>query len=265
MTSPSAPQHDDHFRLDEAQIQKRLGEVVAKMRDVFAILSEIETNYPEFWRLVRDAIRDNLDPEQWPRNGMDLETWAKQQGARPLDDFLRELEQEMDAAEKRAATAALFEYRVTKYDPAFRVRGAYKREEWISVSDIGKSFGGVVLTEAEYQRVEDAYITAALSFLSEAGLTELVVEGLEYRGGSPLPFSEGSVLRGAELGQALRRVLREEFWCRFEAPNGFIHVGYDYYMYVGVPQSCPESQKLVRELGLFAEPLESPYRRTESA
>jgi hypothetical protein len=257
------PSSDLH--LDGERIQKRLGEVVAKMRDIFAILSEIETNYPEFWRLVRDAIRADLDPEQWPRNGMDLETWAKQQGARPADDFLRELEQEMEAAEKRAARAALFEYRVTKYDPTFRGRGAYAREEWTSISDIGKPFRGVLLTEAEYQRVEDAYLTAALRFLSEAGLTELVVEGLENRGRNPLPFGEGCVLSGPELGQALRRVLREEVWCRFEAPNGFIHVGYDYYMYVGVPQSCPESQKLARELGLFAEPLQSPYRPNESA
>src|SRR5205823_2185895 len=97
-------------------------------------------------------------------------------------------------------------------------------------------------------------IAAALGFLSEAGLNALAVEGLENQGGRPLPFGEGSVLGRIELGEVLRRVLREEIWCRFEALSGFVHVGYDYYMYIGVPQPCPESQRLARQLGLFVEP-----------
>lgn len=64
----------------------------------------------------------------------------------------------------------MFVFRVTKYDPAHRDRhGAYTRDDWISVSDIGRAFAGVVLTETEYRRVEDAYTTAAVAFLREAG------------------------------------------------------------------------------------------------
>jgi nucleoside-triphosphatase len=55
----------------------------------------------------------------------------------------------------------VFEYRVTKYDPAFRDRaGRYLREEWTSVGDIGRSFGGVVLTREEYRRVEVAHVVS---------------------------------------------------------------------------------------------------------
>jgi hypothetical protein len=74
----------------------------------------------------------------------------------------------------------VFEFRVTKYDPAHRTRrGAYTRDEWTSVSDIGRAFSGVVLTEAEYRRVEDAYTTAGVAYLREAGLPSLAVAGLE--------------------------------------------------------------------------------------
>lgn len=65
----------------------------------------------------------------------------------------------------------MFEYRITKYDPALRsASGAYARKEWTSRSDIGCSFEGVVLTLAAYQRVEDAYVDVALAFLMESGI-----------------------------------------------------------------------------------------------
>ena len=72
------------------------------------------------------------------------------------------------------------EYRVTKYNPAFRdERGAYTGDEWTMFAQIGQTFPGVQLTSAEYERVEDAYVEAALSFLGESGLLSLRVAGLE--------------------------------------------------------------------------------------
>jgi hypothetical protein len=155
----------------------------------------------------------------------------------------------------------LFEFRVTKYDPAYRDRhGAYTRDEWTSVSDIGQAFGGSVLTEAEYRRVEDAYATAAVAFLREAGVPSLAVAGLENHEAVPLPFAEGSALDLAEIDGVVRGVLREEFWCRLEGEGAFVHIGWDYYMYVGVPQECAGAVILARRFGLFVEPFRSPYR-----
>lgn len=37
-----------------------------------------------------------------------------------------------------------------------------QRDEWTAASDIGRSFGGVILTAEEYRRVEDAYVAVAL-------------------------------------------------------------------------------------------------------
>jgi hypothetical protein len=154
----------------------------------------------------------------------------------------------------------MFEFRVTKYDPTYRdANGAYIWDEWTSVSDIGRVFGGVILTESEYQRVEDTYAGAAVAFLEEAGVTHLTVTDLENHLAIPLPFTEASSLRLANVGAVVQRMLREEFWCRLEGEDAFIHVGYDYYMNVGVPRPCPVAESLARQHGLFVEPFRSPY------
>jgi hypothetical protein len=149
---------------------------------------------------------------------------------------------------------------VTKYDPAHRDRrGVYTRDEWTAVSDIGQAFAGVVLTEPEYRRVEVAYATAAVAFLREAGVSSLAVTGLENAAAIPLPFAEGASVALAEVGEVVRRMLREEFWCRLEGAGAFVHVGWDYYMYIGVPRPCPAAVALAGQLGLFVEPFRSPY------
>lgn len=67
------------------------------------------------------------------------------------------------------------EYRISKYDPQFRVNGAYQKNEWTSVSDIGKVFDDGVLTLAEYLRVENEYIQFCLNAMKAAGVTGLSV------------------------------------------------------------------------------------------
>jgi hypothetical protein len=156
----------------------------------------------------------------------------------------------------------VLEYRITKYNPAFRdLRGAYSRDEWTAVGDIGRSFDGVVLTSEEYHRVEAAYVAVALSFLDESGQFSLTVSGLENSGKYPIEFGEGSTLSLEELGPVIRLVLREKVWCRLEGPTSFLHFGWDYYLYAGVPCACPSSQQLAKRMGLFVEEFSSPYKR----
>lgn len=155
----------------------------------------------------------------------------------------------------------MIEYRVTKYDPALRdARGAYIADEWTSMADIGREFGGVVLTDDEYRRVEQAYINSAVAFLQEGGLNSLTVKGLENHKEHALEFGEGSVLSLEQAGDIIRRILREEFWCRLECRGGFAHFGWDYYMYIGVPHRCPEAEHLAEGLGLYPEKFTSPYK-----
>ena len=160
----------------------------------------------------------------------------------------------------------MFEFRVTKYDPAFRSpNGAYLRDDWTSVNDVGQSFDGRLLTNAEYQRVESAYIASALAFLRESGTTSMKVRGLEYHGSAPLPFGEGAVVSLEQAEAIVPRVLREEFWCKLDGSDSFVHIGYDYYMYVGVPIACPKAHALAVNLGLFVEPFQSPYGDPDAA
>lgn len=49
------------------------------------------------------------------------------------------------------------QYRVTKYNPAFRIDGKYTRNEWTSISDIGKNYDGETFTLSAYEKVESHY------------------------------------------------------------------------------------------------------------
>jgi hypothetical protein len=152
------------------------------------------------------------------------------------------------------------EYRVTKYSPDLRdSSGRYLGDDWTSVTQIGQSFGGVVLTEQEYKRVEHAFISVALAFLSEGGLAPLRVEGLENARRKPLTFREGTVLSTEQLRDVIGRILREGVWCRLQSYEGFLHFGRDYYMYVGVPHRCISAERKASELGLYVEEFVSPY------
>jgi len=155
----------------------------------------------------------------------------------------------------------MLEYRVTKYNPAYRdPSGAFLVVEWTSASDLGHSFGDGVLTPDEYRRVEDAYVAVALSFLRVSGQMSLTVAALENKRRYPIRFSDGSAIGLEQLGSVIRLVLREEIWCRLDGPSGFLHFGWDYYMYIGVSYPCPESQELAEHLGLFVEEFPSPYK-----
>ena len=151
-------------------------------------------------------------------------------------------------------------FRVTKYDPAHRdASGAYLHDEWTSFSDIGKVFAGTLLTLKTYEETENAYISAAVDFLREAGASCLHVVGLEVQPdavGAPL---EDDTLNLEQIASVLRGLLREDFWCRLEGENVFFHVGWDYYMYVGVPHQCPVAKASARSRGLFVEAFASPY------
>ena len=155
------------------------------------------------------------------------------------------------------------EYRVTKYNPAFRDQsGAYTKAEWISFTQIGQTFSGILLTSDEYERVEEAYVQAALSFLRESGLFSMRVAGLENPRKQPLDFQNDSVLPLDRIGEIIRRILREELWCRLEGSECFVHFSWDYYMYIGVPHPCPKGEALAAELGLFVEEFASPIRES---
>ena len=158
----------------------------------------------------------------------------------------------------------MFEYRITKYDPSVRNSGG-TYTEWTSVSDVGRSFNGTPLTMPKYRRVERAYVVSAVEFLRESGVESLTVRCLENRGDAVLTFGNGDVVSLEQIATIIPQLLREEFWCKLEGSDSFVHIGWDYYMYVGVPRPCAISQQLAASLGLFVESFRSPYGESSAA
>lgn len=62
------------------------------------------------------------------------------------------------------------------------------------------------------------------------------------------------------LAPVLRGILREKYWAKLETKNAFIHFGWDYYMYIGVPGAPKQASAYAATNGLFVEEFESPYR-----
>jgi len=157
------------------------------------------------------------------------------------------------------------QYRVTKYDPSLRDDGgAFTGIEWTSRSDIGREFGGAPLSEAEYLRVETAYLFAIEAFLGEAKVESLTLSGIENTSSARLPgfAKSGANLSLRECVKFARLVLREETWGKLAAPGrAYVHFGYDYYMYLGLPSKCLGAVSAVHGQGLFVEPFRSPYLR----
>ncbi len=59
----------------------------------------------------------------------------------------------------------------------------------------------------------------------------------------------------------MRSVLREDYvWCRLSGDDGFfVHLGYDYYLYIGLTRAPEQAVAATRRSGLHVDPFESPH------
>ncbi len=158
-----------------------------------------------------------------------------------------------------------YEYRVTKYDPAFRdSSGSYIGDDWTSISQVGQSFAGRKLTMRDYLTVEKNYLAVMRAMLEEAKVTRLRLLGLENvktsRRAKRNRWREGAVLSLRQATEFARQALREKLWGMLIAPRrAFVHFGYDYYMYVGLSRPTPRALDLAARIGIFVEQCRSPY------
>lgn len=157
----------------------------------------------------------------------------------------------------------MHQYRVTKFDPKYRnTSGAYMRDDWTDVSDIGKDFNSNTLTHQYYLAVENAYVESVLAFLTESQVQSLTLRSIENRScysSSDLKLVNGHACSLLEIADITRAILRSLFWCRLETDQAFLHFGWDYYMYIGVSNECPNSIDFATQAGLFVEEFSSPY------
>ena len=123
------------------------------------------------------------------------------------------------------------EYRISKYDLTYRKNGVYIKEDWTSISDIGKVYDGNLFTLEDYLIVEDSYLRFIHILCTELDVHDIKINGLEdYK--NKCKYVQASTLSINDVLQISRGCLREEYWCRLESDQIFFHFGYDYYMYI---------------------------------
>ncbi|MFF2354374.1 hypothetical protein ACFVVL_31980 [Kitasatospora sp. NPDC058115] len=151
-------------------------------------------------------------------------------------------------------------YRVVKYSEAERTG---VKDSWTAISDIGRSYDGVVLTEEEYLRTEQKYLAVIQDFLRAARVGALTVDSLEIHPESPWwgRVQEGEELTPDRAVELARSILREEdVWCLLEGEGGFyVHLATDYYMFVGTPGNADDCVARARSAGLYVDEMVSPF------
>ena len=128
-------------------------------------------------------------------------------------------------------------------------------DEWTDFSDVGN-----IVSIEEYTRIETAYIYTAIDFISNDGIDHLnIIELEDYDNKSNLIENEQISIKS--LKSILQSLLRGEFWCKLETKDGFIHVGHDFYMYIGVTKENLLVKNKAKDSGLFVETFISPYNK----
>ncbi len=142
-------------------------------------------------------------------------------------------------------------YRISKYDSRHRTDGIYQKNEWTSMSDIGKTFDGKLFTESEYSEVEKMYIDFVLNVCNVQNITFLTVKDIE--GQNKFLLHNGQTLDLCQSKEFIRECLRENCWGRLFSEEFVFETGYDYYIHIGCSFSFEEIQQIAKEYNLYAE------------
>ncbi|MEI2367268.1 DUF7683 domain-containing protein [Niallia circulans] len=173
-----------------------------------------------------------------------------------------------------------FQWRVTKYNPAFRDENGYftLTEEWTSPTQIGEIINGKKFTLDENLQVENAYVEAVMKFLEESGVHSLRILNATKQGISEedltaslyedafdqLVLQEDMRVERKEIRLICKMVLRNFLGSQLYAKDKFfVHFGWDYYMYIGSYVNCPSAIDYATSNGLFVETFQSPYYFSE--
>ena len=169
-------------------------------------------------------------------------------------------------------------FRITKYNPLNRNdEGCYLKDEWTSISDIGKKFEGIELKEDEYLKTESVYISAIELILKERGIKKLFIADLEKNidrielesdklilsendNSYYNKITEGFSLEFKEISTVLKLALRETIWCLLYSTDEhfIIKFGFDYYIYITCESISQKTKIEIERLGLYIEELVLP-------
>lgn len=166
-------------------------------------------------------------------------------------------------------------YRLSKYNPKNRdVSGVYLKNEWTSISDIGKVFDDGLLNVEKYLAAEKAYCNVVKAILDEFSEKCFSVEQLEryFDGNSVyeemqkygIPFSQEDISRFDAISCGLRipvddlekylsYLLRESVWFVLVGRETKIVVGYDYYIHFQCYKPIEHLFELAEREGIYIE------------
>lgn len=151
------------------------------------------------------------------------------------------------------------EYRISKYDPKYRVDGRYTRNEWSSVADVGRVFSDGPLTEQECCSTIENYCKCAIDILQAVGVGTLILSDLEKYDEHVIWYND-QVLKHKDIVSVVRDCLKEHCWCCLSGQDAFIHFGYELYMYVGCALDTDALEQICAKYHLFSEKRDSPYK-----
>ena len=165
------------------------------------------------------------------------------------------------------------DYSISKYQPElYDDNGCYRRNEWSSVGDIGKTFYNGVLSIDEYMKVEQRYIEVAMTLARLSGCTYLTISNLEgqedimdFVNGKPYnielsviaqKIKQGLRVRISDCADYLRLCIRECCWAVLanHRHNFSIDFGYDLYMHIHTDLSEPQVQEIASAFNLYLRP-----------
>ena len=150
--------------------------------------------------------------------------------------------------------------------------GSYQKDDWTSVGDVGRIYEGDAFTYNMYLLFENAYISAIRTVMKLNNIKSFNLQSLEKKEVYDYPdisknntidyisgLSEGYTINYRNIDFIAKLILRELLWGKFVNKNMFVHFGYDYYMYIGSRKDLGVESKIISEMGLFVEEMESPY------
>jgi len=163
-------------------------------------------------------------------------------------------------------------YEIVKYDPEFRNdQGHYMKDEWTSISDVGKIYDGKLFTIEEYEHIENLYIQAVFLILEFFHTRSIKITHIYKSKNSRARtskekkliacmdmFATGDVIRvnNKELITNLIKLRLREHAPELEVivdrkSRSELVFGYDYYMYLKTNIDVSSVLEEIDTFGLF--------------
>ena len=162
---------------------------------------------------------------------------------------------------------------ITKYE---NENGIIEEQELIAISELGDTFGGIVLTPEKYQETEDKYVAVIVRILEYMNIQKCRIKNVvkcslikeqfcdvevsqEVRDlyNERLWNTYGNIKEGDEVDistieDIIRLLLREDIGCDVYVPYRFkLFIGYDYMTGVHLSRTLDPILKELNEIGLY--------------